>query len=224
MKRQTHAGKAYALPVLFVAGGLVLAIVVAYSSIRHLVEPNTQSWTAWTTTGLTALGALALLLCLTGGALAWRVHRARRDRVLTFLDAGERGRVLDAVSRFEAATSGEIRVHLAQNSEGDPVRAAVLAFERLGMTRTRERNGVLILVSVRDHRVAVIGDAGIHERVPEGFWAEVVRAIELRFSEGRFADGLVEGIAMAGTKLAEHFPHRAGDVNELPDSISEDAH
>jgi uncharacterized membrane protein len=165
---------------------------------------------------------LALALWVAGGLLALRVHRARHDRVVTFLNADERRHVLDAVARFEAATSGEIRVHLAERSDGDPVRAAVRAFEQLGMTRTRERNGVLLFVSVRDHGVAVVGDSGIHARVPEGFWADVVRAIELRFSEGRFADGLVEGIAMAGARLAEHFPPRAGDTNELPDSLSDD--
>jgi uncharacterized membrane protein len=222
MKRHLHGGKAYALSAFFGVSGMVLALVVSFFTVRHLVAPNTQSWSAWTTTGLVALGVLALALWVVGGLLALRVHRARHDRVVTFLDAGERRHVLDAVARFEAATSGEIRVHLAERSDGDPIRAAVQAFERLGMTRTRERNGVLFYVSVRDHGVAVVGDAGIHERVPEGFWANVVRSIETRFSEGKFAEGLVEGIAMAGAKLAEHFPPREGDVNELPDSLSDD--
>lgn len=222
MKREKHAGAAYALSAFFAVSGVVIALVVALFTVRHLVAPNTQSWTAWTTAGLASLGGLAILLWLCGGVLALRVHRARRDRVVTFLTAAEREQVLRAVAEFEARTSGEIRVHLAESSGGDPTRAAVRAFERLGMTRTRERNGVLILVSVRDHGVAVIGDAGIHERVPEGFWSDVVRAIELHFAEGRFADGLVNGIAMAGSKLAELFPPRPGDVNELPNSLSDD--
>jgi uncharacterized membrane protein len=222
MKRHTHAGTSYALSVFFAVTGVVLAIVVAAITIRALIAPNTQSWTAWTTGALAVLGALAIALWLAGVVIALRVHRARRDRVATFLTAEERARVLAAVARFEAETSGEIRVHLAERSAGDPMRAAVRAFETLGMARTQERNGVLIFVSVRDHRVAVIGDAGIHERVPEGFWADVVRGIEVRFAEGRFADGLMEGIALAGEKLAEHFPPRPGDVNELPDSLSDD--
>jgi uncharacterized membrane protein len=222
MKRHPHAGRAYALSAFLAGCGLVLALVVAFFSVRYLVAPNTQTWTAWTTTALASLGLLAIALWLSGGLLALRVHRARRDRVVTFLDARERERVLDAVAKFETRTSGEIRVHLEEESGGDPTRAAVRAFERLGMTRTRDRNGVLIFVSVRDQRVAVIGDAGIHERVPDGFWADVVLVIERHFAERRFSDGLVEGIALAGARLAEHFPHRAGDVNELPDSLSDD--
>jgi uncharacterized membrane protein len=222
MKRHLHAGKAYALSAFFGVSGLVLALVVAFFAVRALVAPNTQTWSAWTTGGLAALGVLAFALWMIGGVLALRVHRARRDRVATFLNAAERARVLEAVAKFEAATSGEIRVHLAEKSGGDPTRAAVAVFERLGMTRTRERNGVLLFVSVGDHGVAVIGDAGIHERVADGFWADVVRGIELAFAEGRFADGLISGIAMAGTKLAEHFPPRAGDTNELPDTLSDD--
>jgi uncharacterized membrane protein len=91
------------------------------------------------------------------------------------------------------------------------------------MTRTRDRNGVLFFVSVRDHRVAVIGDSGIHSRVPENFWEDVVRVVEMNFAESRFTEGLIEGIAMAAGKLAEHFPPRPGDVNELPDSLSDDS-
>ena len=81
---------------------------------------------------------------------------------------------------------------------------------------------MLIFVSVRDRRVAVIGDAGIHEKVQEIFWTGVVRAIEREFAKGRYVEGLVKGIDMSGARLSEHFPHRAGDKNELPDSISED--
>jgi uncharacterized membrane protein len=223
MKRHSHGGTSYALSALLAGMGVVLAIVVAAYTLRALIAPSTQTWTAWTTSALASLSVLAVALWLGGVLLALRAHRARRDRVVTFLTRAERAQVLEAVARFEARTSGEIRLHLAERSHGDPTRAAVQAFEGLGMTKTRERNGVLFFVSVRDRRVAVIGDAAIHVRVPEDFWAGVVRAIETRFAEGRFADGLVEGIAAAGEKLAEHFPPRAGDVNELPDSLSDDS-
>jgi uncharacterized membrane protein len=222
MKRHAHAGRSYALSAFFAGTGVVLALVVGAITLRALIAPNTQTWTVWTTTALALLGLLAITLWVTGAVLAARVHRARRDRVHTFLTREERYRVLEATARFEAATSGEIRVHLAEHSHGDPTRAAAQAFERLGMTRTEERNGILLFVSVRDRHVAVIGDRGIHERVPDTFWAQVVLAVEAAFAEGRFADGLVNGIAMAGAQLAEHFPHRAGDRNELPDTISDD--
>jgi uncharacterized membrane protein len=200
----------------------VLAVIVAVFSLRELVTPRTQVWTVWTNTAMAMLGILAIALWGAGWFVAARMHRKRRDRAHTFLNNEERARVLDAVKQFETKTSGEIRVHLAEHSRGEPTLAAVRAFEKLGMTRTRERNGVLIYVSVRDRRVAVIGDAGIHHAVQEIFWTGVVRSIEREFARGRYVDGLVKGIEMSGARLAEHFPHCADDKNELPDSISED--
>jgi uncharacterized membrane protein len=222
MRRHEHGHSPYALSAFLATSGGVLAVVVCAFALRELIAPRTQVWTVWTTTALALASLLAIVLWITGQLIASRTHRRLRDRVHTFLTPDERARVLQATAGFENATSGEIRVHLAEHSLGDPTRAAVRTFESLGMTRTREHNGVLFFISVRDRRVAVIGDAGIHAKVPEGFWADVVHAIEAPFSQGNYAGGLVAGIEMAGALLAEHFPHRPGDTNQLPDSISDD--
>jgi len=224
MKRHVHGGTSHALSAFFATAGIVLAIVVAALTLRALIAPSTNSWTVWTTSALALLALFAILLWLIGAWIAQRVHRARRNRVETFLTPSERARIIDAVQRFEKLTSGEIRVHLAEHSQGDPVRAAAQAFEALGMAQTRDRNGVLIFVSVHDHRVAIVGDTGIHERVPEGFWEKVIRAIEEQFADGRYVDGLLEGITRAGARLTDYFPPRADDTNELPDTISDDTH
>jgi len=212
----------YALSAFLVVCGGVLAVVVSAFALRELIAPRIQTWSVWTTTAMAILSVLAIVLWVAGSYISSRAHRKRRDRVYTFLTPGERTRVLDAVKRFETLTSGEIRVHLAEHSHGEPTLAAVHAFESLGMTKTRDRNGVLFFVSVRDRRVAVVGDSGIHGNVPEGFWTGVVRSVEREFAKGRYAEGLIRGVEMAGARLAEHFPHGPGDVNELPDSISDD--
>jgi uncharacterized membrane protein len=139
----------------------------------------------------------------------------------TFLTRDERERVIDAIRSFETRTSGEIRVHLQERTDESASRAAIRVFERIGMTATRDRSGVLFFVSVRDRRFAVIGDTGIDAVTPDDFWAGIVRRVESRFAEGRYADGLTEGIAAAADALMRHFPPRAADTNELPDSISE---
>ncbi len=222
MKRYSDERSPYALSAFLAVSGGVLAVVVGAFALREIITPRTQIWTVWTNTALVMLGLLAIALWVSGHLISTRVHRSRRDRAHTFLTPAERAHVFEAIKRFENRTSGEIRVHLAQDSSGEPTLKAVRAFERLGLTRTRERNGVLLFVSVRDRRVAVVGDTGIHQMVGDGFWAEVVHAIERHFSEGRFAEGLVAGIELAGARLTEHFPHRSGDTNELPDTISED--
>jgi uncharacterized membrane protein len=162
--------------------------------------------------GLTMV-AVGLVLLARGAAKA---HSAPAN----FLSDADEARVLEAIGSFESKTSGEIRVHLAHHMGGDIMASAKGAFESLGLTATKERNGVLFFVAVRDHKFAVLGDSGINARVPPGFWDEIVRHVHGRFVEGRFGDGLVEGLEKAGTALAAHFPRRADDVNELPDAIS----
>ena len=71
-----------------------------------------------------------------------------------------------------------------------------------------------------DRKVAVIGDKGINEAVPEGFWNDVVGVMKLHFAAGRHADGLVEAVHMVGAKLQHFFPLRHDDRNELSNTVS----
>jgi len=206
----------------FTAAGVVLAIVVAGVVMREIVSPPAHTWSAWTRGAILAISLLAILFCLVGGLLSYWVHRAHRDSVRAFLSAVDRERVASAIRDAEGKTSGEIVVHLAHRAHHMPTVDARKAFERIGMARTRERNGVLFFVSVADRKLAVIGDRGIHDHVKQDFWNDLIRQVEARFAEARFGDGLAEGITAVGTELAKYFPRRADDVNELPDAMSED--
>lgn len=141
-----------------------------------------------------------------------------------FLKALDHDRVVEAIRRAEAGTRGEIRVHASNKTVEDAQAAAAELFEKLGMTGTKERNGVLIYVAPRSRRFAILGDSGIHEKCGPGFWQEVAAAMEADFREQRFTEGLVKGVERAGETLAVHFPRAAGDrdLNELPDAVSED--
>jgi uncharacterized membrane protein len=209
------------LATFLVAAGAVLAIVVAVFSLRDWLSPPKHTWSVWTGGALVALGVAAAVLWIAGALLSRRVHRERRDSVASFLTPSEREQVAEAIRKFESSTSGEIRVHLAARTGGEPKATAARVFDRVGMARTRDRNGVLFFVSIRDRRLAVIGDRGIHAAVPSDFWSSVIARVESHFSQGRFADGLVDGIGMAGNALSRHFPPRPDDVNELPDAITD---
>ncbi len=204
---------------LVTAGTVLMALAVGLA-LREALIPADDTWPAWTGGTIVVLSGMAVLLWLCGALLSRRAHRERRDTVRTFLDEDERARVLAAIREFERKTSGEIRVHLQARIDGAARDVAATVFDRLGMARTRDRNGVLFFVGVRDRRFAVIGDVGIYDVVPRDFWSTVVARVELRLMEGRYADGLVEGVRMAGAALVEHFPPRPDDVNELPDDIS----
>jgi uncharacterized membrane protein len=130
-------------------------------------------------------------------------------------------RVQQAIKEAERETSGEIRVSVARHLFwGDTRRVAEKAFERMGMTATKERNGVLFFVAPVRRRFVVLGDTGIHERVGQEFWERVSAAMAEDFRRGDFTEGLVRGIREAGRELAVHFPcDRPRDVNELPDQI-----
>ena len=141
-----------------------------------------------------------------------------------FLAAIDEAAIVDAIRRAETRSRGEVRVHVAEGLVSDPRRAAEADFERLGMTATSERNGVLVLIAPESQSFAVIGDRGLHERCPEGFWDALASDLRAEFTAGRFTSGIVRVVTRVADELERHFPRRPGDadVNELPDSVSHD--
>lgn len=92
-------------------------------------------------------------------------------------------------------------------------------FVEHGLTETRDRSGVLILVSELEHRVEILADRGIHEVVGAQGWQNEVDLIVRSIRNGTAEVGLCEAIADIGTRLAEAFPPREDDVNELADHV-----
>ncbi len=137
-----------------------------------------------------------------------------------FLTEPDRARVMDAIGQAENRTSGEIRVHIEDHIEDDVLDHAAFIFEELDMHRTRDRNGVLIYLSVADRKVAVIGDSGINERVPPNFWHDVIGVLQLHLAAGRRVEGISEAVHMVGEKLRTFFPLRSDDRDELSNEIS----
>lgn len=84
---------------------------------------------------------------------------------------------------------------------------------------TRERTGVLILISELEHRVAILGDTGIDKRLHASGWHAHVQRMVGAIREGRAADGLCDVIGSIGHVLAEHLPARAGDTDELSNRV-----
>ena len=102
---------------------------------------------------------------------------------------------------------------------GDVRKTAEKAFERLGMTATARRNGVLFFLVPSRRKFVVLGDEGIHQKVGQGFWDDVTAAVAGRFRKGDFTGGLVLGITEAGRVLALHFPREDANPNELSDDV-----
>ena len=130
--------------------------------------------------------------------------------------------VVAAIETAELNTSGEVRVHLDDNCKGDVLDRAAYVFEKLEMHKTEQRNGVLFYLAVQDKKFAILGDAGINQKVPDNFWEEIKSEVIANFKKGDFAKGLSSGIVKAGEQLKAHFPYQEDDVNELENEISFD--
>jgi len=99
---------------------------------------------------------------------------------------------------------------------------ALTAFFELGVANTRDRTGIFILVSLLERRVQVIADKGIHEQVPAGSWDQVVSDVLQGIKDGSLIAGLEKAIERCGAILAEHFPIRDDDTNELSNKLTTD--
>jgi uncharacterized membrane protein len=128
--------------------------------------------------------------------------------------------IANAIRVAEMSTSGEIRLHIEKYCKGDVLDQATYVFEKLEMHKTQLRNGVLFYLAVEDHKFAILGDAGINQKVPDDFWETTKELVLSKFKEGNMTEGLTSGILMAGEQLKAHFPYLAEDKNELSNDIS----
>jgi len=133
----------------------------------------------------------------------------------------QKAQIVAAIKAAETQTSGEIQVHIESRCKGSVLDRAAQVFETLKMYQTKERNGVLVYLAVEDHKFAILGDAGINALVPANFWESTKDLMADFFRQGKFSEGLIEGIHHAGEQLKAHFPFDSqNDQNELSDEVS----
>lgn len=130
------------------------------------------------------------------------VHR----RLVRHIDAK---RIESAIAAAELRTSAPIHVSLAPHFWGELRQTAERAFERLGLTATPERNGILFFVAPTRREFVVLGDVGIHQKVGQEFWDHVAAAVSSRIKQGDLTDGLVHGIETVADELERRFPRAA---------------
>lgn len=96
---------------------------------------------------------------------------------------------------------------------------AVRAFYEKGLYKTSEETGILIFLSLLEHKVWIIGDRGINGKIPPGSWQTLATELAAGIREGRACDALCGVIARCGDVLAEHFPRREADLDELSNEL-----
>ncbi|NJC27442.1 TPM domain-containing protein [Neolewinella antarctica] len=140
--------------------------------------------------------------------------------MVKFFSADEEARLVGAIQAAELNTSGEIRVHVEVGERKAALNVATRVFKELGMDKTADRNGVLILLEVDRREFAIIGDEGINKVVSQDFWDDERDLMQRHFRKGEFVEGISLTIEQIGAKLRKFFPYQTDDVNELPDEIS----
>ena len=97
-----------------------------------------------------------------------------------------------------------------------------LAIFRVGAQgRTSGKTGILIYLSMREHRAEIVADEAITSKVAPEAWGEAMAAMLAELKRGQVGAGMAAAVERVGRILAEHLPRRADDVNELPDRLIE---
>ncbi|MGQ0740022.1 MAG: TPM domain-containing protein [Bacteroidota bacterium] len=142
------------------------------------------------------------------------------NRKKKFFSPEEQQFIVTAIQNAERRTSGEVRVYVESRcSYMDALDRAIEVFTQMGMHATKERNGVLVYVAVRDHQLAVLGDEGIHRKVGSEFWRDEVKKMLMDFNRHDYAQGIAGCVEDIGQVLQQHFPYTDKDKNELSDDI-----
>lgn len=138
-------------------------------------------------------------------------------------------RIKMSIGEVEKLTSGEICVSVLPSCDKDlknnkdlserVYNQALREFSLRGLENTRERTGVLVLLVIEERRFQILADSGINKRINQAEWDFLSAGASNEFREGRFTDGVIFIIEKIGEKLAEFFPRRPDDVNELPDDV-----
>lgn len=138
-----------------------------------------------------------------------------------FFTPEEKEQLLKAIQAAEHRTSGEVRLYIESRCRFvNAIDRAQEVFFQLAMDKTDQRNGTLIYVAVKDKQAAVYGDAGLHQKVGDQYWQDVVTKMLLYFKKENLVEGICHGIKDLGEALAYYFPYdEKTDKNELPDDI-----
>ncbi|BBF69238.1 TPM domain-containing protein [Sphingomonas bisphenolicum] len=100
-------------------------------------------------------------------------------------------------------------------------RRAILLFRTAAEARTLGRTGVLIYLSLDEHRAEIVADRAINEKVAAEAWGDAMAALIDAIRAGRAGEGLADAVRQVGVVLTAHFPRADDDINELPDRLIE---
>lgn len=185
----------------------IVPMIVARSGLYR----DAQHWAGL----IAALATLASLLTIEISWVPWGWHASNASWLvlavtLTYVCGSWIGRVPAVIRLLTSPTRRRHKVVLR----------AERAFAQHAVSQTRERTGVLVMLSILEKQIYVLPDRSLAGLVSAERWKQVVQAAVERLHNGDIADGLSRAVEACGAVLAEACPGRPGDnPNELPDQV-----
>lgn len=106
--------------------------------------------------------------------------------------------------------------------KAERVRARAVDLFKVGTeSRTLGRTGILLYVSLKEHRADIVADEAIAAKVSPDIWGDAMDALIEHVRAGRPGEGMADAVRQMGTVLATHFPRGSENPNELPDRLIE---
>ena len=96
---------------------------------------------------------------------------------------------------------------------------AVQAFFLHNLHATKDRTGILVMVSLLEHRVEILADTGINAKVPRDMWEKILNDIIGKIKSGDLTEGFCTAVRECGEVLAKDFPGTHENPNELSDRV-----
>lgn len=133
-------------------------------------------------------------------------------------------RISNRIKSVEKLTSGELSVSIREYKPFFERKKLIreLAekeFLRLEINKTKQGTGVLIFLLLSDRQFYILADDNINKLTGEKVWAEIKGIIQEKFVRGEFCNGILFGIDEIGKILAQHFPIRSDDINEISNRV-----
>lgn len=132
--------------------------------------------------------------------------------------------ITKSITESEKSHSGEIRISINSKlnffeNYYDIKKLAIREFKKLGMDTTRDKTGVLIYISLTNKQFYILADEGINQKVSQSYWDSLADNLKNEFIIGNYRFAIIETITNIGIKLAEFFPIKSDDTNELSNKV-----
>jgi uncharacterized membrane protein len=148
----------------------------------------------------------------------------KKDWLNKYLSDSDLEQIKQEIAKIEQTTCGEIRLSLrAKRTLWEKLykchELAVKDFEKLGMTNTKDKTGILIFIIFEERYYDILADEGIYSKIPDSTWKSMEDKIVDEFRDDGYLNGILHIIDRMSDVLSKEFPRKADDVNELSDEV-----